>query len=424
MKPSEKFAIIADDYTGAGDSGIHFSRTGRQIDLLLQGEHLGELLHHSNGVTLTTESRFLDPESAASAVAALIRQCQAAGFRQFFKKIDSTLRGNPGSEIESALKATGRKAALICTAMPTTGRTCVDGSIYLGDLPLHKTEIGDDPFNPVSTSSVVELLGRQTLLPAGAVSIQDIEADGDGTTLAANLRSLVDKGIRLIVADAATDSHLLALARQIDAADFLPVGAGGFAKALAETHKLPVPPMGKRTDIHPQGPILAVIGSLAGVSRRQADIACESSSYRPFDIQLEYGQDDIEREFSRFLAGMGHGPPNILLRVSDAVRPARVSKKEGERVARLLGDAATVICRYYECRTVFSTGGSTSMGVARALGIRAVTLVDEIMPGVVLGSCSAPNAGVKWFISKAGGFGDKEILKSIAAGSADSNRGV
>lgn len=422
MKPSEKFAIIADDYTGAGDSGIHFSRTGRQIDLLLQGEHLGELLRHSSGVSLTTESRFLTPERAASAVAALIRQCQAAGFSQFFKKIDSTLRGNPGSEIESALKVTGRKAALICTAMPMTGRTCVDGSIYLGDLPLHKTEIGDDPFNPVSTSSVADLLGRQTLLPADAVSIQDIEADGE--TLTANLRSLVGKGIRLIVADAVTDSHLLALARQIDAADFLPVGAGGFARALAETHKLPGQPMGKKTAIHPQGPILAVIGSLAGISRRQADIACESSSFRPFDIQLEHGREDIEREFSRLLAGMGPGTPNILLRVPDAVRPVRVSKEEAERVAQLLGDAAAVICRHYTCRTVFSTGGSTSMGVARALGIRAVTLVDEIMPGVVLGSCFASNAGVKWFISKAGGFGDKEILKSIAAGYADSNEGV
>jgi len=422
MTPSEKFAIIADDYTGACDSGIHFSRAGRQVDLLLRGACLGEQLRHSSSVSLTTESRFMSPERAALAVEAAIRQCQAAGFGHFFKKIDSTLRGNAGSEIESALKATGRKAALVCTAMPETGRTCVDGNIYLGNLPLHKTDIGGDPFHPVSTSSVVELLGRQTSLPAGTVSIQDIEADE--ATLAANLRSTVDKGFRLIVADAVTDSHLQALARQINAADFLPVGAGGFAKALAESHKRPGQPDGKRADIHTQGPILAVIGSLSGVSRRQAELACESGSFRPFDIQLQYGQDDIEKEFSRFLAGMGPGTKNILLRVSNDVRPTRVTKEEALRVARLLGDAAAVICRRFPCRTVFSTGGSTSMGVARALGIRSVNLVDEIMPGVVLGSCTAPDAGVEWFISKAGGFGDREILQKIAAGIPGDNRGV
>lgn len=417
-----KFAIIADDYTGACDSGIHFSRAGRQIDLLLQGERLGEQLHRSSGVSLTTESRFMDPESAASAVAAIIRQCQADGFGHFFKKIDSTLRGNPGSEIESALKVTGHRAALVCTAMPKTGRTCVDGSIYLGDLPLHKTEIGGDPFHPITTSSVAELLDRQTSLPAGSLSIQEIEADE--AALAAHLRSLVDKGTRLIVADAVTDSHLLALARQIHVADFLPVGAGGFAKALAETLKLPASPCIKSVHNHARGPILAVVGSLAEVSRRQAELACESARFSPFDIQLQYGQDEIEREFSRFLAGMGPGAQNILLRVSAADRPARVSKQEAERVAQLLGDAATVICRRYQYRTVFSTGGSTSMAVAKALGIRAVTLVDEIMPGVVLGSCKAPNVGVEWFISKAGGFGDREILKNIAAGFADGNTGV
>ena len=54
------------------------------------------------------------------------------------------------------------------------------------------------------------------------------------------------------------------------------------------------------------------------------------------------------------------------------------------------------------------------MGVARAIGAASVTLVDEIMPGVVLGSCTVPGTAVEWFISKAGGFGGEEILKQIA----------
>lgn len=422
MKPSDKFAIIADDYTGAADSGIHFSRAGRKIDLLLQEKGLPEQLLQSNGISLTTESRFLNPENAASVVATTIQQSQVAGFHHFYKKIDSTLRGNPGSEIESALKVTGLTAALICSAMPSAGRTCLNGSIFLNNTPLHRTEIGSDPFNPISTSSVAELLGQQTSLPIGSLSIEDVEAGGEA--LAANIRSLVHKGCRLLIADAVTENHLLALASQVDAADFLPVGAGGFAQALAEVHTMSRAASVQASDTRAHGPILAVMGSLTEVSRQQADLACKSGCFLPFDIDLHDKRNAIEKKLSRLLADFGPNTPNILLRISGTVPSSLISKQEGVRVAQLFGTAATIICRQYPCRIVFSTGGNTSMAVAKALGIEVVTLLDEIMPGVVLGSCSAPNTGVKWFVSKAGGFGDMEILNSIAASFIDDKKGA
>lgn len=422
MMPSEKFAIIADDFTGAGDSAIHFPGTGRKIELLLQKTELRQQLRHSNAVSLSTESRFMDPAEAAARVNTTIELCRQAGFTRFYKKIDSTFRGNPGSEIESALDTTGLSAALICTAMPRLGRTCIDGCIYLNDRPLHKTEISKDPFNPISTSSVIQLLGQQTTLAAATISLQKIEA-GE-TALAAHIGSLIRSGIRLIVADASTESHLLSLARQIDLASLLPVGAGGFAKAIAENSR-PVeltnpPPL----DLQPQGPILAVVGSLSPISGKQAEFACQSNRFIPFDIQPNYNRIDIEQKLEQFLTEISKNQPNILLRISAPSSTGKVSKKEGERVANLLGDAAAVICQGYGCKTVFSTGGSTSMGIARALGIRAVSLVREIMPGIVLGSCSAKNTELEWFISKAGGFGDQDILNTIAADCTSGRKGV
>ncbi|MGW8193551.1 MAG: four-carbon acid sugar kinase family protein [Desulforhopalus sp.] len=420
MGSNEKLAIIADDYTGAGDSGVHFSKMGRQVDLLFQKERLDEQLRQSNTVSLTTESRFMDPGEAASAVAEAVQKCQAAGFARFFKKIDSTLRGNPGHEIEAALDVTGKAAALICTAMPKTGRTCRGGIVYVDGIPLHMTDIAADPFHPISTSSVAESLGRQLSLPSGSLTLDDIGVDS--ATLTRRLTSLINKGIRLIIADGVTDEHLLALAAQIDKVDVLPVGAGGFAGALAYVWRTMEPEIGAEKDFQAEGPVLAVIGSLAGISRQQAELACRCGYFKPFDIRTDFTLDDIDREFTRFLADQLQGSPNILLRIAHAANPAGVAKEEGMRVARLLGGAAAGICHRYRCRTLFSTGGSTSIGVARALGIRAVSLLDELMPGVVLGSCSAAGTTVEWFISKAGGFGDREILKKIAAGLADSNK--
>ena len=422
MNPCDKLAIIADDYTGAGDSGIQFFRAGRKVELLLRNESLDAQLSRHDTVALSSESRFFAPQEAASAVSAIIRQCQAAGYSCFFKKLDSTMRGNPGAETEAALETTGLKAALVCTAMPRTGRTCLKGTIYLDGRPLHTTDIGRDPFHPVTTSSVPELLSSQINLPMGSLSLDDIE--GEGGRLARTIRQMVESGVRIIVADAVTQDHLSALARQTVDSQLLPVGAGGFAEALADVLE-PTETRAPAPDtVAPQGPILAVVGSLAGVSRRQADHAQASGLFRAFEIHPFVQGTDLEKVCLSFIRGLENAGPNILLRVAVTDRPARITTEEGSRIATLLGIAASVICRNYSCRTVFSTGGSTSMAIARALGMESVNLVGEIMPGVVLGACNAADSGIEWFISKAGGFGDKTILTEIATRSSMPVKGV
>ncbi len=411
MISQDKFAIIADDYTGAGDSGIHFPRVGRRVDLLIQGDHFAQRLRACDAISLTTESRFMRPDAAAAKLASTVEQCLAAGFTRFYKKMDSTLRGNPGSEIEAFLNVTGQAAALICTAIPEIGRICRNGEISLNGAPLHATETGRDPFNPITTSSVVELLGRQSSLPARVLRVDEIEAGPE--KLAARIQSLLRSGVRLIVADAITDAHLSSLAAQIDAHELLPAGASGFARALARRNALPGCE-DKAAAPAPQGPLLAVIGSLSGVSREQAEAACQSGRFLPFEIQTSDTRDAIEAAFLRLMDAHAAASPNILLRIAAAPGTDAISKAEGERVAGLLGEAAAIICRHSGCRTVYSTGGGTSMGVALALGVESVTLMEELKPGVALGACSAPKTAIRWFISKAGGFGARDILTNIA----------
>ena len=92
-KRSAKVAVIADDYTGAGDAGIHFARYGRKIELLLRGDALSGQLHLYGDIALTSETRFLPKEDAAGVVFNTVRQCRSAGFDRIFKKIDSLSPG-------------------------------------------------------------------------------------------------------------------------------------------------------------------------------------------------------------------------------------------------------------------------------------------------------------------------------------------
>ncbi|MBS1181093.1 MAG: ygbK [Proteobacteria bacterium] len=413
MVQTEKTAIIADDYTGAGDAGIHFARFGRKIELLLHMDALSRQRRDNTDIALTSETRFMEPAEAAAVVLDMVRQCRAAGYGRIFKKIDSTMRGNPGSEIEAVLKGTGLAAALICTAMPKTGRTCVDGVIYLDGVPLHRSEIGNDPFHPLASSSVADLLRLQTDLPIGFLTLKEIEVDEAALRL--TILAMLERGVRLIVADAVEERHLTALARQLSAGDLLPVGAGGFAEALARLGAAEGQSAGEKRKVALHRPIVSVVGSLTEVSRRQVAHADKSGLFQTIDIRADAAVADIRNACEARLRDPGRTQPNILLRVVNGERPEKITREGGERVAEKLGYATASVCSMVPCRTIVSTGGSTSMAVAEALGIESVDLIDEILPGIVAGACHRPDGGVEWFISKAGGFGDDSLLTEIDA---------
>ncbi len=420
MNIEDNIAVIADDYTGACDAGVHFSKNGKHIDFLVDGDNLSELLKRRNGIAITTESRFLEPADARHRVARITKLVKEAGFKSIFKKVDSTMRGNPGSEIEAVLMATSLPAALICPAIPQLQRICRDTNIYVNDTILHKSNIGNDPFNPVASSSIIDLLRQQTALPIGLITLKHIEAGGDA--LSDRVRTLLEEGNRLLVADAASEVHLLALAHQVVSAHLLPVGAGGLAKAVATLLG-----SGETSDsIYGTlcGPVLAVVGSLTDISRLQADIACNNGRFLLFEITPDDSALEIEQSCSNFIDEVKHDSSrNILLRLSPAQGKDRASKDEAERVARSLGFAAALICRSYRCKTVYSTGGSTSMAVAKALEIPSVTLVDELASGIVLGHFHAPHTEAEWFVSKAGGFGNKQMLTDLAYSLSDETNG-
>jgi uncharacterized protein YgbK (DUF1537 family) len=413
MSHRDTIAIIADDYTGAGDAGIHFARFGRKVELLLHADALGRQAEDGIDVAITTESRFLEDAAAAAKVRDVAKRVLDAGYRRLFKKIDSTMRGNPGAEIEAALSATGQAAALVCTAMPRTGRTCMGGIIHIDGVPLHLTGIGRDPFHPLASSKVADLIAVQSRLPVGFLTLSEVEAGP--AAIAAAIECLLGDGVRLIVADAVEERHLAALAGRLADGALLPVGAGGFAEALARV----VAPEGTAAVVRRapdlRRPIVSVVGSMTDISRRQADHAERSGRFRIVEFGADLPSTAIAEACAARLGGPEFNEPNVLVRVRSGANGGAITKESGERTAEKLGLATASVCALLPCRTVFSTGGSTSMAVAEALGIVSVDLVDEILPGVVVGACRGATSGVEWFISKAGGFGEENLLSEIDA---------
>src|SRR5262245_37920265 len=98
--------IVADDLTGACDTGGLFAGEG-PVPLAIWPDAPPVATVR----VVDTESRAL-PEAAARGRVA--RVPALAPGRRYFKKIDSTLRGHVGAEVDTLMRAASLPTALVC----------------------------------------------------------------------------------------------------------------------------------------------------------------------------------------------------------------------------------------------------------------------------------------------------------------------
>ena len=154
--------IIADDFTGALDTGVQFAKTGVSTYVTAKWD-MGfcDLSKEANVLVCDTESRHITPQEAAHRVEYLVRAALSNGVAHFYKKTDSTLRGNIGAEIGALAKTLGSSVAFL-PSYPKAGRTTVNGRQYVNGVPLEHTPFAEDPLDPMKTSDIASILHQQT----------------------------------------------------------------------------------------------------------------------------------------------------------------------------------------------------------------------------------------------------------------------
>jgi uncharacterized protein YgbK (DUF1537 family) len=224
MRPTRArpLTIVADDLTGACDTGALFAARG-PVPVTVWPRRAVEAAVR----VIDTESRTAISLEAADRVTAVAARARA-GF--WFKKIDSTLRGPIGPEVDALMRGTGATTAIVCPAFPAQRRVVLDRTLLVRGVPVAETPIGRDPHFPRGTSSVVDLLRPQLDRALAWIPIDQLRAGADA--LAARVRRLSGT---VIIADAESDADLDALVEAALAATPVPllVGSAGLALALA-----------------------------------------------------------------------------------------------------------------------------------------------------------------------------------------------
>ena len=404
-----RWLILADDLTGAADCGIAFAKRGLATTVGWGEAASGD--PSCDAFAYDTNSRGLAaPEAQAR---------QATAFAHFFvpgstlyKKIDSTLRGQPAAEVAAlaaALKAaTGAAFGIFAPAFPATGRTTRDGRVLVGGAPLEEAEVWRREHSYPS-AELVAILATAGLRGA-AVPLATIR--GGTQTLQAALQVLAASGAAVAACDAETEDDLRGLAEAglaLATAGTFFIGSAGLAAALAE-----VVPAAAGSRIAPgdvTGGTLIVVGSLAAVSRRAAERLAAEPGVRTLPVEPTMLLGEAGSSGRAALAravgdGLRAGETVLVHLLFDDERELAVDARLVAALADVIAPAAPYI------GSLAATGGETAACLLSRFGVSGIRLVDEVEPGIALGL----TVGRATFpvVTKAGAFGGPDSLVRIA----------
>ncbi len=408
-----RIVIIADDLTGAADTGVQFAAIGGPIYLVpVATLSLGRpWMATAAGISVYTASRELSPPAAAERVRSVARMLPDPRPRWIYKKVDSCLRGNLGAEVDVLLDLLGFESALVAPALPVQGRTTIGGIHKVHGIPLARTRFASDPLTPITNSSVAEILAHQSRYKIGRVGV---DAYGDPGRLQQAVRRERERGCRLIVCDAVTQAHLDRIAALVvqDAERLLPVGSAGLAAALvgqlSSPHQIiePAPALGLER-------LLMVCGTGAQVTRDQLDALLDKHPGVRHELEFEWLITASVQDRRRCVAGLLDAWSSGVLALRVRSLPSASLMPDFKRAAAGLGGLALEVMRAGPVDGLFLSGGETADAVRRATGGEAIELQREILPGLVLGRWVGGIADGLPVVTKAGAFGEKRTLVAL-----------
>ena len=114
-----KLLIIADDFTGALDTGVQFTKVGIKTKVLVNTELNLDQNSDVEVLVLNAETRHLEKKQAYDIIYRLIKTAEKAKIPFIYKKTDSALRGNIGSELAAVLNASEDSILSFIPAFPS-----------------------------------------------------------------------------------------------------------------------------------------------------------------------------------------------------------------------------------------------------------------------------------------------------------------
>ncbi len=417
--------VIADDLTGANDTGVQFVKNGYRTEVFIWNNEFSDAVFSDDDdvLVIDSETRELEEKAARYRLMNLLKGLHISDKNMIYKKVDSTMRGNIGAEIEEIMKYFKKDICLFSPSFPAHQRVTVDGFLLVDQKPSINGESIYRQLHQEEHSFIPAILKKQIDLPLGQIYLKDVIQGPDA--ILAKINELYEKGKKIIVLDSTVEKHLediLNSGFQFQGS-VLFSGSAGLAEHFPLDQNISI---GKlyRNDDHSHSPVIIVAGSRNPVVGQQIHYLKNNLNLPAIRIDLVEIFANRERILEHYITKgievIKKGQDLLVYTDSSfnekndinqqLITKYDLSFRELEiGIKGILGTLTAEMIKQTNTRDLILTGGDVALGVCAALKINHMRIVAEMLPGIPLASARYENRSLR-IITKAGGFGSENTL--------------
>lgn len=403
---------VADDLTGATTTGVLLARSKARTAVFFNEEaaEKAEGIDELDAILISSNSRPLPANEAYDKVTSATIALKRMGVEYFSKRIDTTLRGGVGVEIDAMLDQMKEgTVAVVVPAMPQSRRILVGGYSVIDGVALINTPVAQDVRTPVKENYIPRLLEGQTRRKVGLVTLDKVLAGEE--VIEEALAEQKKAGCEVIVVDGITLEDVENIAKACISLrwDVVAVDPGPFTSKLAFYRELI---SAEEPNIPPQADeagktVLIAAGSATPVTKKQMEILCQDPRHVRVSVEplplIEGGDVALDEVFKAInkaaeLLESDNQPRAILFETALHGELLNLDEEDNKRhyaggmsANRINAGLGMIISQLLEkvgkekVAGLYTTGGDTMVNVCYQLGVECIEVMDYVIPQTDVG---------------------------------------
>ena len=414
----QKYIVIADDLTGSNATCSLFKKIGLRAASILKLQ--GDINYDVDVISYSTASRGLDKEEAYKKVSEAIKILKSKDVLVYNKRIDSTLRGNIGTEINAMLdNLEDDRIAVVVPAYPDSGRIVVNKTMLVNGVLLENSDAGKDPKTPIKTSCVESLVQKDIKYSSTYFTLSDIAQPIE--EIAKKIQEAIKKS-RVLIFDAVNNEDIIKISKAVihSNINIITVDPGPFT--LYYSREL-------QKKNHLEKKILMVIGSVTATTKKQIEYILQEEDIFLVKMKVEdfFEKETCLKEIERVIAYIKKGIASYDLflvttspigdeKKADLQKLAENLNTTVEEISKIIANTLTetvvkILKETEKFEGVYSSGGDITIALLEKLKAIGVEIREEVIPLAAYGRIIGGDFPNLKLVSKGGMVGDEKTIK-------------
>ena len=414
----QKYIVIADDLTGSNATCSLFKKIGLRAASILKLQ--GDINYDVDVISYSTASRGLDKEEAYKKVSEAIKILKNKDVLVYNKRINSTLRGNIGTEINAMLdNLEDDRIAVVIPSYPDSGRIVVNKTMLVNGVLLENSDAGKDPKTPIKTSCVESLIQKGIKYSSTYFTLSDIEQPIE--EIVKKIQEAIKKS-RVLIFDAVNNEDIIKISKAIIYSDIniITVDPGPFTLYYSKE-------LQKKN--HLEKKILMVIGSVTATTKKQIEYILQEEDIFLVKMKVEdfFEKETCLKEIERVISFIKKGIASYDLflvttspigdeKKADLQKLAENLNTTVEEISKIIANTLTetvvkILKETEKFEGVYSSGGDITIALLEKLKAIGVEIREEVIPLAAYGRLIGGDFPNLKLVSKGGMVGDEKTIK-------------